>query len=1046
MAIDVLSTEFRGDPTDLFATLREAQARITAVARNRVSHLRFRLNTSQAVREGTSLAVTLRAILRNRTIHVNIDRNSFQRGLAAAAGLFGRFATTVGTGVARIRKNLGGLGGLFSGLTSALSGAVKGAGGLTGAFGGLVGKMLLAVTFIPLLVSSTNALVGGFFALGGAIAPAAGLLATLPGLFGAAAAGGMALFFGLKGVLGAIKEGSQADMAGASASRKNAAATRDLSAAKRSVADAQRALNDVVRAYPEDVDDAQLSRRAAIVSEARAIYALKQAQEQLAQAQLKVRDASYETTTAVDAFSGKTYEIARQTVDTAKGSGDMRDALLGIREAQVALAQAQDTRQDSERSLQDLTRGGLKGTQGYRDAIRSLTRAKQDLVKQQKATTIETAKAPAAVDQYRQAMAKLSPEGRSFVRFIRGEWMPAFAEARRGIETNLLPPLETGLRRFMPTMRLIMDLLGTIAGDLGRAFRSAGTALATDEWQNRLTRVFDVLRPAVSNFARFIGNAFRGVSDLIIVADDLTGKVAGGLANATGRWADNMGKATKEGSNLRGFFDRAWSAATRTWQVIKNLTGTIINLGSIGRKAIGDDLLDSLVKLTQGWKDTTSSAGGIKKITAWFKEMKEPFLIIMNGVKKLTTWWAEFGASDGFKKQSTAIGDMGSALGRVIEAFDKSNILTHVLGAFALVATAIAKVTDLFGIWGLLGVIAVRKVATSLLATLGAAIGRVLISIGAMAAAHLIAMTRMAAAWLIGLGPIGILVAVAIAAVFLIIKHWDKIKKVVARIWESVKNVVSKFLGWVKDNWKTILPMLLGPIGIAVALIAKHWDKIKAGIGKVLGWIKDNWKTILAFLTGPIGLAVLVISRNWDKIKSGFGKVKDFFKEKIDAIKGYFTGIGDALGNLNWDTFKDGFKMMLNGILELWNGLDFQITFAVPDWVPKIGGNNWTSPDVFPDIAGFRKDGGDVFPGRSYVVGEERAEVFVPRTAGRIEPSVPAYAARAGANAGGGGLTKADLESLIAALKGARDVTLNVPVQKDLDPKVLSHELGWAMR
>lgn len=39
-------------------------------------------------------------------------------------------------------------------------------------------------------------------------------------------------------------------------------------------------------------------------------------------------------------------------------------------------------------------------------------------------------------------------------------------------------------------------------------------------------------------------------------------------------------------------------------------------------------------------------------------------------------------------------------------------------------------------------------------------------------------------------------------------------------------------------------------------------------------------------------------------------------------------------------------------------------------------------------FGGFRENGGDVEAGRAYIVGERRPELFIPRTAGRIEPNV----------------------------------------------------------
>jgi uncharacterized protein YgiB involved in biofilm formation len=40
-------------------------------------------------------------------------------------------------------------------------------------------------------------------------------------------------------------------------------------------------------------------------------------------------------------------------------------------------------------------------------------------------------------------------------------------------------------------------------------------------------------------------------------------------------------------------------------------------------------------------------------------------------------------------------------------------------------------------------------------------------------------------------------------------------------------------------------------------------------------------------------------------------------------------------------------------------------------------------------FGGFRETGGSVMPGKAYVVGEKRPELFVPSTAGYIMPRVP---------------------------------------------------------
>jgi hypothetical protein len=55
--------------------------------------------------------------------------------------------------------------------------------------------------------------------------------------------------------------------------------------------------------------------------------------------------------------------------------------------------------------------------------------------------------------------------------------------------------------------------------------------------------------------------------------------------------------------------------------------------------------------------------------------------------------------------------------------------------------------------------------------------------------------------------------------------------------------------------------------------------------------------------------------------------------------------------------------------------------------IPGMGGGGG---GIFGAIfGGFRAGGGEVQAGKAYVVGENRPELFVPSTSGRIEPSVP---------------------------------------------------------
>lgn len=56
-----------------------------------------------------------------------------------------------------------------------------------------------------------------------------------------------------------------------------------------------------------------------------------------------------------------------------------------------------------------------------------------------------------------------------------------------------------------------------------------------------------------------------------------------------------------------------------------------------------------------------------------------------------------------------------------------------------------------------------------------------------------------------------------------------------------------------------------------------------------------------------------------------------------------------------------------------------------------IGDENWKGNQFRSNFGGFRAMGGPVTAGKSYIVGEHRAEVFTPNTSGAISPSVGGY-------------------------------------------------------
>jgi hypothetical protein len=77
------------------------------------------------------------------------------------------------------------------------------------------------------------------------------------------------------------------------------------------------------------------------------------------------------------------------------------------------------------------------------------------------------------------------------------------------------------------------------------------------------------------------------------------------------------------------------------------------------------------------------------------------------------------------------------------------------------------------------------------------------------------------------------------------------------------------------------------------------------------------------------------------------------------------------------DGFANFFRGIMNAVIRAWNALDWQVDFAVPDWVPGIGGKGVHISDVFPDIPLLASGGIVRFPTMA-MIGEAGPEAVVP--------------------------------------------------------------------
>lgn len=173
-------------------------------------------------------------------------------------------------------------------------------------------------------------------------------------------------------------------------------------------------------------------------------------------------------------------------------------------------------------------------------------------------------------------------------------------------------------------------------------------------------------------------------------------------------------------------------------------------------------------------------------------------------------------------------------------------------------------------------------------------------------------------------------------------KVWSGLKTIFTGVWNAMKNVFNVFITAFKQKFP-------GIASVASTVIN--------GIRTLINGIKTTLNGIITFITG-------VFTGNWSKAWQG---VKSIFA-------GIFTGLGGLI------------KTPINGVINIVNGVIDRINsikIDVPDWVPGLGGKNFSvNVSKIPNLA----TGTDYWKGGIVQVSERGGEIIDLPRGSRVYP------------------------------------------------------------
>jgi hypothetical protein len=164
----------------------------------------------------------------------------------------------------------------------------------------------------------------------------------------------------------------------------------------------------------------------------------------------------------------------------------------------------------------------------------------------------------------------------------------------------------------------------------------------------------------------------------------------------------------------------------------------------------------------------------------------------------------------------------------------------------------------------------------------------------------------------------------------------------------------------------------------------------------VLNQTEEESKRLLNLLKQippAVSTALTPLQKDMVKVFAGLGaEGKDLAGNLHNAFQGFVSGFEDQLTSLVTTgrvSFRSLFRslqeeMIHAGIAKLFSSLLGSL-FATTPGAPGAAAGGGFFRQLF---GGFRQGGGPVTPGRAYVVGEKRAEFFIPNQPGTIRPAV----------------------------------------------------------
>lgn len=655
-------------------------------------------------------------------------------------------------------------------------------------------------------------------------------------------------------------------------------------------------------------------------TQVRGAQQVAQAQDRVAQAQKAIVDAQAKVTQAQSDGARKVAD-AEAKVAQARVEGANR-----VKAAQRSVADAERTQQSQARQ------GAFQIAQaqaGVANAQRSLQQAYQQ----------SGSAGSASANKVADAMAKLTPAGRSFLDFIMS-WKNGFQELSNIAQDTFLPGLEKGLKAMAPLWAPVKRAVAGVGTAMGDLSAKAGEFLGGPAGQKFANFLADNLGPWLTK----VGDMFGGFAKGMMGIFEALGPTATNFLGYFGKMWDsfgNWGQNASKDKGFQGFLDYVNRVGPKVFDLLGKMAVVFGKLLA-GLAPLGEVTVDGLLALFDGLSKLNPTqllliAGGIAAIIfALTGGTAAAVIAVVAGIALAVNWFKKlYDSSADLRKNINTLGSnmskgfssawkiVGPIFSEMFTAIN-DNLIVAVKGLFALLAHVPS------GVW--------KAAFLILIAPFALVAKGITLQMKGMQA--LIKVFGSASKW------IGSTFKTAWSYVNAYIV--DPIKRAYTTVQgllgvKGMRGIFGAFGDWAKRTWSKawdgITYVVTHPVDAAESAVSKILGAtgLRSTFNAVKDWVKGSWSRAW----GGIGY---VITHPVDAAKSALLNI--FGKDDHSGVRGIFSDVVDAIGRI-FGKIDGKVKAPINKVIDIlnwfrnqFNQIGAMVGFKLPKLQNLAGGGS----------------------------------------------------------------------------------------------------------